>query len=717
MKLKKLIIIIISLIVVIVGIIASINYIDAKTEVKSISSKSQLKKIYNNDNYNYGSNFLESLIKIPTLPWSLLYDGLTSSYSRSYRDYSYSNSTTKSTGTVSIDSFKSGTVADSAATESYSGISSILNSSKDFSSTKQDATSTTDYSKTNIQVENVDEADITKTDGNYIYSLSDNNVIISDVRDPENVKIASKITIGAGAPEDLILYNNKLVIISSDGNYSNQNTIVYVYNIDDKEHPYSIKNYTLYEPYYTTRCIGNMLYVISSGKLRKENSEIITYYKEDYNQKDIGYKNIKYLKDVKTNTQTLISSVDLNSLENNVNVQSYLIDIDNAYISENSIYLADTSYEYSREKKKITPPIYTLFTLKGVWGPASYIEKNDVDYSYSSNYGTKTNIYKFDIKDGKIEYNSKTKLDGQIINQFSLDEFNENLRVAIYNNEGSKVVILDKNLNKLGETSYLSKGEKMYSSRFIGNKAYLVTYKTVDPLYVLDLSNPTSPKVLGELKIPGYSTYLHPYDETHLIGIGMETKETVNRNYQGKVTSTTARITGMKMALFDVSNLRNPIQISSTVIGDSRTTSAILTNHKALLFSKEKELIAIPVNNYDEDFEITNSDDNSSLINSYTNYSKKYVSEGYLVYKINLTDGFKLKGSITHKSDTSNTSYYYYSKSRLLRGMYINNNLFTVSEDKLKVNNLEDLKQISELDFRGNNTNIQTTTSIDKEEK
>ena len=693
MKLKKLIIIIISLIVVIVGIIVSIKFVDDKTEIKSISSKSQLKKIYNNDNYNYGSTFLETLIKIPTLPWSLLYfDSLAGSFD----DYSYSTSTRKSTGGVSIDAI---TTTDSA--ESSSSISGFLNSGKSLVTNTSDS-STTDYSKTNIQVENVDEADITKTDGNYIYSLSDNNVIISDVRNPEDVKIASKISIPTGAPEDLLLYNNKLVVISSEGNYSKQNTIVYVYNIDDKELPYSIKTYTLYEPYYTTRCIGNMLYVISSGTLRKENSEISTYYKEDYYQKDIELNNIKYLKDIKTNTQTLISSVDLNNLEENINVQSYLIDIDNAYISENSIYLADTSYEYSRNKKKMDPPIYTLFTLKGVFGPSSYVDKRD--YSYSSNNYTKTNIYKFDITDGKIEYRAKTKLDGQIINQFSLDEFNNNLRVAIHNNDGSKIVVLDNKLNKIGETSSLAKGEKMYSSRFIGNKAYLVTYQTVDPLYVIDLSNPTSPKVLGELKIPGYSTYLHPYDETHLIGIGMETKETVNRNSQGKVTSTTARIVGMKMALFDVSNLQNPIQISSTVIGDSRTTSAILTNHKALLFSKEKELIAIPVNNYEEDFEINNSTDNESLVNSYTNYNKKYISEGYLVYKINLTDGFKQKGTITHKTSTSNTGYYYYSKSRLLRGMYINNNLFTVSEDQLKVNNLDDLKQISEINLRDQNT-------------
>ena len=105
----------------------------------------------------------------------------------------------------------------------------------------------------------------------------------------------------------------------------------------------------------------------------------------------------------------------------------------------------------------------------------------------------------------------------------------------------------------------------------------------------------------------------------------------------------------MKMALFDVSDVYNPKQISSTVIGDRRTTSAILTNHKALLFSKEKELIAIPVNNYTEDFEISNSTNSySSMISSYNNYKNPYISEGYLVYKINLKDGFKLKGNITH---------------------------------------------------------------------
>ena len=175
----------------------------------------------------------------------------------------------------------------------------------------------------------------------------------------------------------------------------------------------------------------------------------------------------------------------------------------------------------------------------------------------------------------------------------------------------------------------------------------------------------------------------------------MQTEENIRRDSSGKVISSGARITGMKMALFDISNVSNPIEISNIIIGDSRTTSAILTNPKALLFSKEKELIAIPVNNYSDDFEIAYSDSTSSVISSYTNNSKSYLSEGYLVYKINLENGFDLKGLITH--DNAKTSYYYNTNSRLLRGLYIDDNLFTVSETAVKVNKLDDLKQISEL--------------------
>ena len=382
---------------------------------------------------------------------------------------------------------------------------------------------------------------------------------------------------------------------------------------------------------------------------------------------------------------------NLNQIEQPVKVNSYLMNVENAYVSENNIYLLEEKYEGYNN----VPKISSIFGWKGILGAFPQ------EYNRDEQIGTYTNIYKFNLlEDGSIQYDKKAKEKGQTINQFSIDEYEGNLRIALYDSEGSRIAIFNNEMKKIGETPKLAEGEKMYSSRFLGNKAYLVTYKTVDPLFVVDLSNPRDPQVLGELKIPGYSTYLHPYDENHLIGIGMQTEEKVNRNSSGRIISTSSVITGIKMALFDVTDVNNPIQISDTIIGDSRTTSAILTNHKALLFSKEKELLAIPVNNYTEDFEVENTSNNyESIVNSYTDYKKDYVSEGYFVYNINLTNGFTLKGTITHEKTESKYAYYN-NASRLLRGLYIDDNLYTVSEDYIKVNRLNDLQEISQLKIK-----------------
>lgn len=665
----------ISSILIIICIILGLLFTSKDIEIKTIKSEKELSRMYKKED----STTKEILLNIVTMPFSFLVNGF------------YSYSTPIKNAGMAEDSISKSEIAPS------DNINIDLAQSNSSSSTES---STKDYSTTNIQVENVDEADITKTDGDYIYSISENNVIITDVINPKEIKIASTIKSNdESIPEDLILYKNELVVIStktdknSSSYYSYNNTIVKIYNIDTKTNPILIKSYELNEPYYTSRCINNMLYVISSGKLRKEDNKIIRNYKEDNNEHEIELENIKYLKDVKTNKQTLISVVDLDNAKADINVSSYLIDISNAYVSEKSIYLLDEKYNYN----SYVPPISTVFGLKGIIGAFTYDDNNEISSIY------KTEIYKFNItKDGNVTYNTKNKIEGKTINQYSLDEQNGHLRIALYDNNGARVAILDENLKQIGVSSYVGKGEKMYSSRFINNKAYLVTYKTIDPLFVIDLSNEKKPQVLGELSIPGYSTYLHPYDENHLIGIGMETEEIVNKNSSGKVISTTARIIGMKMALFDVTDVNNPVQISQTVIGDRRTTSAILTNPKALLFSKERELIAIPVNNYSEDFEIKSSSDSySSIVNSYTNYNKSYIAEGYFVYKINIEDGFNLKGIITHENSTKNkSSYYYYNRSKLLRGLYIDNNLYTISETTVKVNNLDKLELINELKIK-----------------
>ena len=685
MKGKKLKILISILIIVLIALCVCLIVFRNKEELRPIKSKKQLEKIY------YGEDYTDEdalFTKVIGMPFTFI-KYRTSRYYRKGYNYRYYDDvvySSSSTGGVKIGNV---TVSPDMTAES-----ATTSKGSDFIST---GSSSKDYSKTNIQVENVDEADITKTDGDYIYSLSEENVIITDVRDPKDIKLASKISEYGSAPEDLLLCDGKLVVIYTEttnrGLYG-KNTLVTIYDISDKTNPKTLKSYTLYEPYYTCRCIDNNLYVISSGPLRMENEEVLTYYIEDSKKKELPLNNMYYLKDIETDTQTLISKVDLNNLSENISLNSYLIDISNAYVSENSIYLLNTEYDYDYYYYD-TPPVRTLFTLRGVFGPSHYEDT----YYYSSGSSTDyyTQIYKFDIlEDGSIKYSNKAKADGQTINQYSLDEYDGNLRIALYDiSKGSRVVVFDKDMKQIGESDYVASGEKMYSSRFIGNKLYFVTFRTMDPLFVVDLSNPTNPEILGELKIPGYSTYLHPYDENHIIGIGMQTEETVRRDSNGKVLSTTSSITGMKMAIFDISDVKHPKELSNTVIGDRRTTSAILTNPKALLFSKAKELIAIPVNNYAEDFTATYSDDASSVVSSYTNNSTSYVSEGYLVYKINLTDGFNLKGVITHENNKTDYGYSY--STRLLRGLYIDDNLYTVSETAVKVNKLDDLEQISEL--------------------
>ena len=639
----------IGLIILIISLILMFILIttDSK-EIKSVKSDRQLLNIYKqNESYDYG--VWVDILGFPFSPWF------------GYRPYKYR-------------------YYDYEIVEDAKAANSTI------------STGTKDYSTTNIQVANVDEADITKTDGDYIYSLSDDKVIITNVINPNNIKIESTISANDDSiPEDLILYKDKLIVISykerDETLMSYQsNTVVKIYDISNKAKPKVIKSYELYQPYYTSRCIDNELYVISSGYLIEDDNKIVRSYKEDNKTKEIPLSDIKYLKDIKTNNQTIILNVDLNNIGKDIHISSYLIDISNAYVSENNIYLLDSRYDGYNNG----PTIGSLFGLKGIFGAFDY------DYDYD----TKTKIYRFGIsKEGNISYKAKAVVDGSAINQYSADEQNNHFRIATYGSKGAKITIFDENLKEIGSTDYVAKGQKMYSSRFIGNKAYLVTYKTVDPLYVIDLQDETNPVVLGELHIPGYSTYLHPYDDTHLIGIGMETKEETSRDSSGKVISTWSVITGMKMALFDVSDVNNPVQLSQTIIGDSRTTSAILNNPKALLFSKEKHIIAIPVNNYQEDFSIADYDETyDSMVDLYRQYQKSYIAEGYFVYDISIDDGFNLKGVITHKNDKS--YYTYYNNTRMLRGLYIDDNLYTISSSAIKVNNLKDLKLIDEINIK-----------------
>jgi uncharacterized secreted protein with C-terminal beta-propeller domain len=226
----------------------------------------------------------------------------------------------------------------------------------------------------------------------------------------------------------------------------------------------------------------------------------------------------------------------------------------------------------------------------------------------------------------------------------------------------------------------------------MGDKCYLVTFMKTDPLFVIDVSQPTNPQVLGELKIPGYSDYLHPYDETHLIGLGKEAIEAQEGDF--------AWYQGLQLSLFDVSNVNSPIQMSKYAIGDRGTDSAALADPKAFLFDKQKGLLVIPVNL------ALVPNKSEATASSYG----QMVWQGAYVFSLTLTDGFVLRGNVTHLDGAvitpkgnyvTGTSAIYDSQNYWInRSLYIGNTLYTVSNAQVRLTSLNDMTEISEIDLK-----------------
>jgi uncharacterized secreted protein with C-terminal beta-propeller domain len=309
------------------------------------------------------------------------------------------------------------------------------------------------------------------------------------------------------------------------------------------------------------------------------------------------------------------------------------------------------------------------------------------------------------LSDGKIAFAGQGVVPGHILNQFSMDEYNGNFRIAttvgeVWNQENqskNNVYVLNKDMNLVGSLEGLAPGEKIYSARFMGERAYVVTFKKVDPLFVLDMKDATNPRVLGKLKIPGYSDYLHPYDETHIIGIG---KDTVESGY-----GTFAWYQGMKMAIFDVTDVTNPKEMFKTIIGDRGTNSEALNDHKAFLFDKEKGLLVIPINLYEISPEIKKQYGDGETISSPQYGEQTFL--GAMVFDVSLTKGIVERGRISHISaeEELKAGYYYDNTSQIRRSLFMDNVLYTFSEKMLKANTLDTLAGISEVAFPGSGNN------------
>jgi uncharacterized secreted protein with C-terminal beta-propeller domain len=300
----------------------------------------------------------------------------------------------------------------------------------------------------------------------------------------------------------------------------------------------------------------------------------------------------------------------------------------------------------------------------------------------------KTVIHRIAIGEGSIEYGAKGEVPGYLLNQFSMDEHDSNLRVATTSNywtrqesiQYNNVYVLSSQMNIIGKKEGMAAKERIYSTRFIGDRLYMVTFRQIDPFFVIDLSNPTQPEILGELKIPGFSNYLHPYDENHIIGAGQDTTE----NEWGGVTTK-----GVKLALFDVSDVANPKQLDQFVIGEEGTYSEALNDHKAFLFSKEKNLLVIPAR------EVLGK----PYFDSNLRYYREKVWQGAYVFSLDTDDGFHLRGKVTHAEEDEQQDYWYGAPTAVRRSLYMDDVLYTISESRIKANDLETVDEIATLEL------------------
>jgi uncharacterized secreted protein with C-terminal beta-propeller domain len=330
---------------------------------------------------------------------------------------------------------------------------------------------------------------------------------------------------------------------------------------------------------------------------------------------------------------------------------------------------------------------------------AIYVSQDNIyltfpEYPMEADVRERTAIHRIGIENESITFEATGEVPGYVLNQFSMDEHNGYFRIATTSRDNTRtfreatsqnnVYVLDTDLNIVGKLEDLAPGETIYSARFMGDKGYLVTFRQIDPLFVIDLEEPTDPKVLGQLKVTGYSDYLHPYDENHLIGIGKETELDKDNPLQQ----------GVKISLFDVSDISNPVEIDKYEIGDRGTESPVLDDHKALLFDKTRNLLVIPVLVAEID-----PNDYEGEVPEWVH--GEFVWQGACVFDIS-PDGIEYRGGITHLEDDTDllkSGYWFYSDYAVERSLYIDDVLYTISSMKIKMNNLETLVEINEVEL------------------
>ncbi|GLB60695.1 beta-propeller domain-containing protein [Cytobacillus sp. NCCP-133] len=536
------------------------------------------------------------------------------------------------------------------------------------------------FSETNVQVEGIDEADQVKTDGTHIYKISEGKVQIIKAVPAGKMAVDSVLPFSHSfSPYQLFLEGNQLVVIGhsfkemrkSQGKSAAdlmiapafQSTKAIVYNIQNKQQPQLVRKIEMEGSLLASRLMDGKVYMVTSHYPeiwileRNKEADLRPRYSDSAENKDlqvIDYNKIEYFPDSKHAHYTNIAVMDLQEPKSKLGLTTYLGSGNELFMSKNNLYLAIANYE-------------------------------DAALTAGRGFSPNTSIYKFSINGRNVEFQSSTDIKGTVLNQFSMDEYKGNFRVVTtkgqawdnQNPSSNNLYILDENLKQIGKLEDLAKGERIYSARFMNDRIYMVTFKETDPLFVIDGSNSEKPVVLGELKIPGFSNYLHPLDENHLIGFGHNTKVMSGKGEGNQPIITTE---GVKISLFDVRDTTNPIEKNTEIIGGRGTYTPLNHDHKALLVHKEKNVFAFPITVYQNA--------------KGSQFESQYEFQGAYVYKIDARDGIQLQTKITHQDENA---IYEEWENTIERLIYIGDQIYSISPKRIDAYHLDEFTKTGEI--------------------
>ena len=542
------------------------------------------------------------------------------------------------------------------------------------------------FTTTNVQVEGVDEPDIVKTDGAYLYVLSQNKVFLILAYPPDGARIVSKLDF-QGTAEGVFVSQDRLAVIETaypqipEGGYYGPVTILNLYDISDKTKPSIIKEISIPGSHVNSRLTAGYIYAI------------------------IQQPAIQYAES--GNLQVVMPTL----AKNHVNE---VLPLSNVYYSPASkapadIYTIAVSVRItdgaSSAISVLTGPASTIFaSFSNIYvtfpeNPIIYLERAVVGVSIGQaapawgGYGGDTTIFRLSIGGDQVNVAAAGTVAGGILNQFSMDEYNGYFRVATtsfrpeYNGgfvEVNNVYVLDQELNVVGRLEGLASKERIYAVRFLGEMAYVVTFEKVDPLFAISLENPQQPKLLGELIMPGFSQYLHPIGQGYLIGVGKEAVQAQEGDF--------AWYQGLKLSIFKDDGNGNLVEVAKFLIGDRGSDSPVLYDHKAFTYDPQGNMMALPLL-------IAQINENSFNGAPPPNTYGDPVWQGAYVFHVSPENGFELLGKVTHipPDQPVMENYSLFVNRVVLIGDFV----YTVSETAVRVDSSVSFEPVVVIQLQG----------------